>query len=241
LPQFAHIPLIHGSDGAKMSKRHGATSVIDYREMGYLPEALRNYLLRLGWSHGDAEIISDAEAISWFSFDHVGKSPSRFDFAKLTHINKHYIKAKSDEELFDLMKDCFDVEISENSKNRIIRATKFLKDRANVTSDLLTSAKTYIDDFHAELSVEDQQVIAEKKSLISNLEQVFSKMEDWSHDGVKNSLNEFAFAQNIKIKDFGPALRIALTFSSASAGGIFDVVEILGKIEVLKRISLATK
>jgi glutamyl-tRNA synthetase len=88
-PEFAHIPLIHGSDGAKMSKRHGATSVMEYKAMGYLPEALRNYLLRLGWSHGNEEIISDAQAIEWFGLDHVGKSPSRFDFAKLDNLNKH--------------------------------------------------------------------------------------------------------------------------------------------------------
>jgi glutamyl-tRNA synthetase len=92
VPEFAHIPLIHGPDGAKLSKRHGATSVIEYKDMGYLPEAMRNYLLRLGWSHGDSEIISDAQAIEWFNLDKVGKSPSRFDFTKLKSFNKHYIK-----------------------------------------------------------------------------------------------------------------------------------------------------
>ena len=92
VPQLAHIPLIHGSDGAKLSKRHGATSVLDYQHQGYLPEAMRNYLLRLGWSYGDHEIITDENAIAWFDLKNVGKSPARFDFAKLNHLNHHYIK-----------------------------------------------------------------------------------------------------------------------------------------------------
>jgi glutamyl-tRNA synthetase len=238
-PQFAHIPLIHGADGAKMSKRHGATSVIDYREMGYLPEALRNYLLRLGWSHGNDEIISDAEAISWFDLDKVGKSPARFDFAKLDHVNKHYIKAKTGAELFDLMQEWFDCEISESSKNRIILAAEFLKDRARVMCDLLAASKVYIDGFQAELSESDQAVVIEKKSLIIDLQKTLSDLQDYSHDGIKDAFKQFAEEKSLKIKHFGPLLRIILTFSSSSAGGIFDVVETLGKDEVLRRIEIS--
>jgi glutamyl-tRNA synthetase len=239
VPEFAHIPLIHGPDGAKLSKRHGATSVIEYEQMGYLSEAMRNYLLRLGWSHGDAEIISDAQAIEWFDLSKVGKSPSRFDFVKLQSVNKHYIKEKSDEDLFELMRNWFDCEISIESEKRVIRATKFLKDRANVMCDLLASSKVYFDNFSAEFLEADQKLIDEKKSLLADLAKVFSDLSDWSHDGIKNSLNEFAAVQGLKIKDFGPLLRIILTFSSASAGGIFDVVEILGKKEVERRIANA--
>jgi glutamyl-tRNA synthetase len=238
-PQFAHIPLIHGADGAKMSKRHGATSVIDYREMGYLPEALRNYLLRLGWSHGNDEIISDAEAISWFDLDKVGKSPARFDFAKLDHVNKHYIKAKTGAELFDLMQEWFDCEISESSKNRIILAAEFLKDRARVMCDLLAASQVYIDGFQAELSESDQAVVIEKKSLIIDLQKTLSDLQDYSHDGIKDAFKQFAEEKSLKIKHFGPLLRIILTFSSSSAGGIFDVVETLGKDEVLRRIEIS--
>ena len=241
VPEFAHIALIHGADGSKLSKRHGATSVIEYRDMGYLPEAMRNYLLRLGWSHGDAEIISDAQAIEWFNLDKVGKSPSRFDFDKLNHINKHYIKAKSDVDLFDLMQNWFECEISTASKTRIIRAIKFLKDRAIVMCDLLTASRVYIDNFCGEFDEESKQILVEKKSLIIDLQHVFVGLNDWSHDGIKNSLNEFAAAKGLKIKDFGPLLRIILTFSNASAGGIFDVVEILGKGEVLKRVEVVLK
>lgn len=237
VPEFAHIPLIHGPDGAKMSKRHGATSVIEYRDMGYLPEAMRNYLLRLGWSHGDAEIITDAQAIEWFNLEKIGKSPSRFDFAKLKSVNKHYIKEKSEEELVEMRSE--ELGVRNEERARLIRAAKFVKERAELLTDLDKNLQVYCDDFSAEFSEQDQKLIAEKKSLLVDLQKIFADLNDWSHDGIKNSLNDFAVAKGLKIKDFGPMLRIVLTFSSASAGGIFDVVEILGKDEVLKRIANA--
>ncbi len=236
VPEFAHIPLIHGPDGAKLSKRHGATSVIEYKDMGYLPEAMRNYLLRLGWSHGDAEIITDTQAIEWFNLEKVGKSPSRFDFAKLKSVNKHYIKEKSEEELLALS---IKSELNNVEKQRLIRAVKFVKERAELVTDLDKALEVYRDNFVAEFDAENQKIISEKKSLLIDLQKIFADLQDWSHDGIKNSLNEFAAAKSLKIKDFGPLLRIVLTFSAASAGGIFDVVEILGKDEVLKRITNA--
>jgi glutamyl-tRNA synthetase len=236
VPEFAHIPMILGPDGTKMSKRHGATSVIEYRDMGYLPEAMRNYLLRLGWSHGDAEIISDAQAAEWFSLEKIGKSPSRFDFAKLNSVNKHYIKEKSDEELLDLISASFAKEISANEKIRLLRAIKFIKERTDLISDLAKNSQVYLDNFSAEFLEADKKILVEKKSLIIDLANVFKTLQDWTHDGIKNSLNEFALSKNLKIKDFGPLLRIVLTFSSASAGGIFDVIEILGRDEVFRRI-----
>lgn len=238
VPEFAHIPLIHGPDGAKLSKRHGATSVIEYKNMGYLPEAMRNYLLRLGWSHGDSEIISDAEAAAWFDLNHVGKSPSRFDFAKLKSVNKHYIKEKSDEELLALMPVG---EVSQVQKIRFLRAAKFVKERSELLTDLAKNLEVYRDNFSAEFSEEDKKLITEKKSLILDLQKVFAELNDWTHDVIKNVLNDFATARALKIKDFGPLLRIILTFSAASAGGIFDVVEILGKVEVERRIGDALK
>lgn len=237
IPEFAHIPLIHGPDGAKLSKRHGATSVIEYKDMGYLPESMRNYLLRLGWSHGDAEIISDAQATSWFDLDKVGKSPSRFDFTKLKSVNKHYIKEKSEEEL--LIVGCW-LLANEEEKLRFVRALKFIKERAELLTDLEKNLEIYRNGFVGDLDAESAKIIVEKKSLLSELQKVFTDLNDWSHDGIKNSLNDFAVAKGLKIKDFGPLLRIVLTFSSASPGGIFDVVEILGKEEVLKRINQST-
>ncbi len=245
VPEFAHIPLIHGPDGAKMSKRHGATSVIEYKEMGYLPEAMRNYLLRLGWSHGDSEIISDAQAIEWFNLEKVGKSPARFDFDKLKFLNKHYIvREKSEVELLDLVLEFFEKKISINEKNRIVRAITFVKERSDLISDLAKNLEIYFDNFRGNFDDKDKKInysemILEKKSLIFDLQKVFTDLEDWSHDGIKNSLNNFATEKGIKIKDFGPLLRLILTFSLASAGGIFDVIEVLGKDEVVARVGFA--
>ena len=247
VPEFAHIPLIHGSDGTKLSKRHGATSVIDYRDMGYLPEAMRNYLLRLGWSHSDSEIISDAQAIEWFDLDKVGRSPSRFDFTKLDSVNKHYINQKSDEELLELIFKRRGLwsgssEFSEFSsliaaeKNRILKAISFCKVSASMLDELATRISVYRNGFFKELSDEDKKIVTEKNPLLSELQKFFIDLNDWSHDGIKNSLNNFAATKGLKIKDFGPLLRIVLTFSSASPGGIFDVIEILEKDEVLARI-----
>ena len=127
IPQFAHIPLIHGADGAKMSKRHGATSVIEYKNLGYVPEALRNYLLRLGWSHGNDEIISDEQAIALFNLTSIGKSPSRFDFAKLNHLNKHYIKNKSNDDLIVLVNDYLKQKTSSENHQKFSKIINFLQ------------------------------------------------------------------------------------------------------------------
>jgi glutamyl-tRNA synthetase len=236
VPEFAHIPLIHGPDGAKLSKRHGATSVIDYKKMGYLPESMRNYLLRLGWSHGDSEIISDIDAISWFALDQVGKSPARFDFAKLKSVNKHYIKEKNDAELLKIVEEFLPKKPSKTEAEKFLKAIKFVKERANILDELAKSLEIYFDNFSAEFDQEDKKIITEKKSLVADLAKVFADLNDWTHDEIKNSLNNFATAKAIKIKDFGPLLRIILTFTSASAGGIFDVIEILGKVEVERRV-----
>jgi glutamyl-tRNA synthetase len=250
VPEFAHIPLIHGSDGAKLSKRHGATSVIDYKKMGYLPESMRNYLLRLGWSHGDSEIISDAQAIEWFSLDKVGKSPSRFDFVKLSSVNKHYIKEKTNEELFKLLFEQGEnwSELAEFSnfepinleeKTRILKAINFCKISSSLLGELAARVLIYRDKFTKDFGQEDQKILVEKKSLIAELQKVFDDLENFNHNEIKNSLDNFAAARSLKIKDFGPALRIILTYSGSSAGGIFDVIEILQKTEVLRRIKNA--
>ena len=252
VPNFAHVPLIHGPDGAKMSKRHGATSVIDYKQMGYLPEAMRNYLLRLGWSHGDDEIISDANAIKWFDLEHIGKSPARFDFDKLNNLNKHYIKEKSNQELFNLIepslrgaegdaanqgRHCEVAIATVANQKKITKALAFIKERSANIGDLINACEIYLDGFTKNLSQQDAQIISENKNLILQLKAVIEKIDNFTHDGIKDAINEFATQNNLKFKDFGKPLRIALTFSSSSAGGIFDIIEILGKDETLKRIS----
>jgi len=241
VPEFAHIPLIYGSDGTKMSKRHGATSVTEYRDMGYLPEAIRNYLLRLGWSHGNEEIITDENAIKWFGLEKVGKSPARFDFTKLDSVNKHYIKQKPETELLKLIQEKdkfggeFDHQLSEEEQIIILKALKIFKESTDSLDQLSSRLAPYRDIIYP-FGKEERELFTLKKSLILEIRNILSDLPEWNHDQIKNSLNNYALSKGIKIKDFGPILRIALTFSSASSGGIFDVIEILGKEWALKRL-----
>lgn len=235
VPEFAHIPLIYGADGAKMSKRHGATSVIEYKEMGYLPEALRNYLLRLGWSHHDEEIISDENAIEWFGLDKIGKSPARFDFAKLDYLNKHYLKEKSSDQLLALITPYFKSDISELEKDRILKALRFLKERAAKLNDLAEMASIYLDNYNSKFVTDDakiRQTLLDIKDILSAIPQ-----GNFEHHQIKIKIDEYLNANNLKIKDIGPLLRTVLTSNSSGAGGIFEVIEILGLKEVILRIN----
>jgi glutamyl-tRNA synthetase len=240
-PFFAHIPLIHGADGAKLSKRHGATSVVEYKKMGYLPQAIRNYLLRLGFSFGDLEIIADEKAKEIFTLKNVGKSAARFDFAKLNNLNKHYIKEENEDQLFKLIAEFFVKMPNENEILRIKKALSFIKERSETLTDLAKNLAIYFDDLILPIDEKDQKILAEKKDILSQLTQEIEKISNWQIDEIKKAINNFAENKNLKIKDFGLPLRIAITFSSASGGGIFEVVEILGQKEVLKRISNSIK
>lgn len=237
-PEFAHIPLIYGSDGTKMSKRHGATSVIEYQKMGYLPEALRNYLLRLGFSCGDLEIIGDAKAQEIFDLKNIGKSPSRFDFAKLNNLNKYYIKEKNETELLELVFEFFTKKPNETESFRVLQALHFVKERCDNLEDLAKNLEIYFDNFSQILEENDQKLLQEKLEIVKKISEILRDLNEWNLEKIKEVLNNFATENNLKIKDFGPALRVALTFSGKSAGGIFDVIFILGKKEVLNRINL---
>ena len=185
---------------------------------------------------GAHTVESMEQFVEWFDLKQVGKSPSRFDFAKLKSVNKHYIKEKNEAELLKLVAEFFSKKPATSEEFRIARALKFVKERAAVLNELAANLEIYFDNFRAEFDEESKKIIAEKKSLIAELQKVFANLNDWNHDGIKDSLNEFATQKNLKIKDFGPLLRIILTFSQASAGGIFDVIEILGKSEVERRV-----
>ena len=249
VPKFIHIPLIYGPDGSKMSKRHGATSVTQYDEMGYLPEAMRNYLLRLGWSHGDDEIISDDDAIKWFNLDHIGKSPARFDFAKLEHLNKHYIKQSTNEALLKLIKPRMAQDLNiQLCQDKVIKALDFLKERAANLNELAKSAEIYIDGYDHQYALthsnndrtkfdtflgEGARLYDEK--LIHDLRNSIANIGDWSLETIKEATNNYAAAHGLKMKDFGKPLRFILTFSTSSAGGIFEIIHILEQEEVLSR------
>ena len=239
VPEFAHIPLIHGADGSKMSKRHGATSVIEYKNLGYLPQSLRNYLLRLGWSNGDDEIISDEMAIKLFNLKNIGKSPSRFDFAKLNHINKFYLKNSNNETLLELIASSNSgFEDLKINPQKYLKVINFSKEKVENINDLGGICQVFCENFRHDISQNDLQILNQKINIINDLKNIFLEINLWNHDNLKIKIDEYCQKNNLKIKDFGPVLRIVLTFSSASAGGIFDVIEILGKNEVLNRINL---
>ena len=235
IPEFAHMPLIHGSDGAKMSKRHGATGTSMYEGMGYLPEALFNYLLRLGWSHGDDEIISKEQAIEWFSLDSVGKGPSRFDIAKLDSLNAHYIKAKDNDILAEVIFDMIP-NLNNESKAFISKGIEGMKPRAKLTTDLVELAKIYIVPDILEYNDEILEILKEvDPSLIKGVIDVLEDLDDYSKDVIQEKLKEFASLRGIKIGALMKPIRARLTASTASPS-VFEIISILGKDHVLRRL-----
>ena len=240
VPEFAHLSLIHGPDGAKLSKRHGALGVEAYREQGYLPEALRNYLLRLGWSHGDDEIISTEQAIRWFDLDAVGRAPARFDFAKLDSLNGHYIRAADDARLVALVAErlehTLDHPLIEADRDRLLRAMPELKLRPKTLAELAANARFLIakrpihpDDKAARLLT--SQARRQLAALLPTLDRA-----EWRADALEERVRSFADANGVTLGAVAQPLRAALTGSVASPG-IFAVMEFLGREESLGRIA----
>jgi glutamyl-tRNA synthetase len=239
-PVFAHIPLIHGPDGAKLSKRHGALGIEAYRDMGYLPEALSNYLLRLGWSHGDDEIISLDQAIGWFDLDGVGKSAARFDFAKLDSLNGHYLRQSDDERLVDLIvpriQQLVARSIGKPEKIRLRAAMVSLKDRAKNTLELADKAAFYVRSRPIPLSDKAAKLLPpEAAGRLARLLPRLGALETWNESAVEEAVRAFAEAETCKLGQIAQPLRAALTGSNASPG-IFEVMAILGREESLARI-----
>jgi len=240
VPEFAHLPLIHGPDGTKMSKRHGAVGIDAYQDLGYLPEAMRNYLLRLGWSHGDDEIISTEQAIGWFDLDAVGRAPARFDFAKLDNLNGHYIRIATDERLSDLvaqrLEKVLGQPISEIRRARLLRAMPELKLRPKTLAELVTNALFLVSERPIRLDEKATQLSTPDARAL--LAEVAKQLEDvdWRVDDLERRVREFASQRGIKLGTIAQPLRAALTGSTASPG-IFEVMEILGREETLGRIA----
>ncbi|HEX3216544.1 MAG TPA: glutamate--tRNA ligase [Aestuariivirgaceae bacterium] len=244
VPVMAHLPLIHGPDGAKLSKRHGALGVDAYRTMGYLPAAMRNYLARLGWSHGDDEIFSTEQLVRWFDLDHVGRSPARFDFAKLENLNGHYLRATPDDQLIAALVEFLPhvpggaimlARLDADALARLERLMPGLKERAKTLVELMESARFLVagrplamdDKAQAILAGEGRQAL---KALLPVLEQA-----EWSAPALEAAVKSFAEARGLKLGKLAQPLRAALTGSSTSPG-IFDVLAALGRQESLSRI-----
>jgi glutamyl-tRNA synthetase len=240
VPQFAHIPLIHGPDGAKLSKRHGALGAEAYRDMGFLPEAMRNYLLRLGWGHGDAEIISTEQAIEWFDLASVGRSPSRFDMTKLTNLNGHYLRQADNSRLVDLIVPQIEAKIGApvdaEGKRRLTDGMTGLKERAKTLVDLTDSALFYVRPRPLALDEKAAKALddAEVRALLKEYVQSVSGAE-WTKNVLEEAARVFAESRGQKLGKVAQPLRAALTGSSVSPP-IFEVMEVLGRAEAVARI-----
>ena len=247
LPHFAHIPLIHGSDGAKLSKRHGALGAEAYKAMGYLPEAMRNYLARLGWSHGDDEIIPTDKLIEWFDLDGINKAPARFDMAKLDHINGHYITKSSDDEVLGALKSLIDdneftPELSYSADlidlERLKPCLPFLRDRAKTLIELIETAAYLFRSCPLDMDAKAQKALEKEgvSEILKGVHAQFTSLEDWNRDSIEALLKDYAKIHDLKFGKIAPPLRSALTGSMVSPG-IYDVIHSLGRDEVLKRLN----
>jgi glutamyl-tRNA synthetase len=236
-PAFGHIPLIHGADGAKLSKRHGALGVDAYREMGYLPEAMRNYLLRLGWAHGDDEIISTAQAIEWFETDGIGKSPSRLDFSKLDNTNAHYMREADDRRLLDLVRPQLETAVGRaltaEDSARLLQAMPSLKSRAKTVVELARNAHFLIE--RVEPEAKALSVLQENERIIGDLMDRLSNLASFSTEDVEGAARALAEEKGLKLGVVAQPLRAALSGSTISPP-IFEAASILGKDETLARL-----
>ncbi|HEX6376451.1 MAG TPA: glutamate--tRNA ligase [Allosphingosinicella sp.] len=240
-PVYAHVPLIHGQDGAKMSKRHGATGVMDYAALGILPEALANYLLRLGWGHGDDEIISKEQAIAWFDLAGVGKSPSRFDFKKLENLNGHYLREADDGRLAGLIAPRVAALIGRDLATAeieiLVRAMPELKPRARNLNELAENATFLFQTRPLDVDDKAARLLAgDAPRLLARAWSALYALDEWTALATEAAVRSTAEAAGVKLGQVAQPLRAALT-GRATSPGIFDVLVLLGRDESLARIA----
>jgi len=237
---FAHIPLIHGPDGAKMSKRHGALGVGEYRAMGYLPEAMRNYLARLSWSHGDDEFFSTEQAIEWFGLDGIGKSAARFDFEKLEHLNGQHIRTASDERLLALIDETREAAGKSAStavqKEALLLAMPALTERAKTMHELLDQAGFLFAERPLSFDEKAAKLLSdEARGILAELTSHLRNTNQWDVQSLEETVKSFAASKDMKLGKIAPSLRAALA-GRAVAPGIYDVMLSLGREETLARL-----
>ncbi len=246
LPAFAHIPLVHGPDGAKLSKRHGAQGVEEYRAMGYLPAALRNYLVRLGWAHGDDEIFSTEQAIGWFDVKDVGKSPARFDFKKLADLNGHYIRQSTDGELLAAIRSflphapdgaALEKRFAAAGWDRLAMAIPSLKERAKTLPELVDGASYLIATRPLPLDDKARKVLSpEGKALLKDLIATLDGANEWTAPALEAAVRQHAETTGQKLGNLAQPLRAALTGRTVSPP-VFDVLAVLGRDEAIARLN----
>jgi glutamyl-tRNA synthetase len=240
-PIYAHVPLIHGSDGAKMSKRHGATGVMDYHELGFLPEAVANYLLRLGWGHGDEEIISREDALRWFDLSGVGRSPSRFDTKKLENLNGHYIREADDARLAGLVAPrvapLIGRELLSEDIALLTQAMPELKPRAKNLNELAEGATFLYRQRPLDFDEKAESLLGgEAPRLLARIHAVLSALDEWTAAATEAGVRSVAETAGVKLGQVAQPLRAVLT-GRATSPGIWDVLVLLGREESLARIA----
>ncbi len=244
VPEMAHIPLIHGPDGAKLSKRHGALGVEAYRQMGYLPEALRNYLARLGWSHGDEELFTTQQMVDWFSLDALNKGAARFDFVKLENVNGHYIRGATPERLYEVMLETateldrvVDRDGLSVNKATVLAALPELQPRAKTVLELIDLAQFIyaVRPIGIDASAA-AQLTPESRANIGAFVEVLRSLNDWSVEAIDAAARSFAEDRGLKLGKVAQPLRAALTGRTISPG-IFEVMVLIGREESLARLA----
>jgi glutamyl-tRNA synthetase len=239
-PTYAHLPLMHGEDGQKLSKRHGALGIHEYKDLGYLPEAMRNYLLRLGWSHGDDETISTEQAIAWFNLDSIGRSPARVDFKKLDNLNGHYMRAASDSALAEgtlALLGSKGVALTADLKEKLAAAMPGLKERAKTLVELADGAYYLL--AQRPLAVDDKAqklLTPDARKVLAGVGKALAATADWDAAALDAATRAFAEQSGLKLGMVAQPLRAALTGRTTSPG-IFDVLVVLGRAESLGRIA----
>ena len=239
LPSFAHIPLIHTIEGKKLSKRDKASTLDDYSKIGIMPDALRNYLLRLGWSFKDKEIFTLEESIKYFNLEGIGKSPSKLDMSRILSMNEHYIKSIDEKDLYDQFMDyckLFKNEIKSEKQDKIKKSLAFLKNKAKTLEDIFINGQYIIVD-EINFNQEDLKLIDNKaKKVISDFKNEFEKITELNKEALEPIINGLIKSNDTNFKGVGQPLRIALT-GSKFGPGIYDIIMSLGKEEVTKRLT----
>jgi glutamyl-tRNA synthetase len=245
VPVMAHIPLIHGPDGAKLSKRHGALGAQTYRAMGYLPEAMRNYLARLGWSHGDDEIMTTGQMIEWFDIADINKGAARFDIRKLEALNGHYVRSADDgyllrriEQILPEIKDgpALAAKLDDEKRARLLAAMPGLKERAKTLVQLIESAYYLFADRPLELDQKAAAILDEDaRALLAEAHDALVSVAPWDAEHLEAAIRAFAEDKGLKLGRIAQPLRAALT-GRATSPGVFDVLAVLGREESLARL-----
>jgi glutamyl-tRNA synthetase len=238
-PAFAHIPLIHGPDGAKLSKRHGAQAVGEFADMGYLPEAMRNYLARLGWGHGDDEIFSDEQAMDWFDVADVVRAPARLDWAKLNHVNAHYIRRADDDRLAALTAEVHagrGVSLRQDPLPRLQAAIPLVKEGAKTLLELADLTLFALKERPLSLDAKTEGLLTDETvERLKRLMQVLQSVQAWTAPTLEAALKDFAAAETVGLGKFGPALRGVLS-GGATAPDLASSLTALGREESLGRL-----